>query len=115
MVRSSSRIAVASWSMEASPSTVRLAWPEANSTSEFEHEAVADHANVLAVAQQLAQPAEEVGAVALQLLHLLGQQDVEAGAEVGDAHLAVLVLGLVGVDGLLQGRHLLPQLQPAAD
>ena len=60
----------------------------------LEHEAVADDADVLAVAQQLAQAAEEVGAVALQLLHLAGQHDVEAGAEIGDARLAVLVLGL---------------------
>src|SRR5262249_14823201 len=38
----------------------------------LEHEAVADDADVLAVAQQLAQAPEEVGPVPLQLLHLLG-------------------------------------------
>ncbi len=71
----------------------------------LEHETVADDADVLAVAQQLAQAAEEVGAVALQLLHLLGQHHVEAGAEIGDARLALLVLGLRGTDAPPAGRR----------
>ena len=44
----------------------------------LEHEAVADDADVAAVLQQFAQAAEEVGAIALQLLHLAGQRRVEA-------------------------------------
>ena len=57
----------------------------------LEHEAVADDAHVLAVAEDLAQAAEEIGAVARQLLHPLRQRHVEPGAEIGDAGLAVLV------------------------
>ena len=73
---------------------VMVAWPGGEQHLGFEHEAVADDADVLAVTQQLAQAAEKVGAVALQFLDLLGEDDVEPRAEIGDARLAVLVLGL---------------------
>ncbi len=60
----------------------------------LEDEAVADDADVLAVGQDLAQAAEEVGAVAVQLLHALRQRHVQAAAEIGDlgVGLAVRVL-----------------------
>ena len=41
------------------------------------HEAVADHADVWAVAEDGAQPPEEVGAIARQFLHALRQRDIE--------------------------------------
>ncbi len=58
----------------------------------FEHEPVANDADVLAVLQEFAQPAEEVGPVALQLLHLARERRVEPRAEILDAVLTVLVL-----------------------
>ena len=102
-------MACASWSMAARPSARhgRLAGGEQHLG--LEHEAVADDADVLAVAQQLAQAAEEVGAIALQLLHLPGEHDVEAGAEVGNARLALLVLGFRRLQRVVQGRDLPPQ------
>ena len=58
------------------------------------------------VAEDLAQAAEEVGAVARQLLHPLGQRDVEAAAEIGDARLALAVARSPRRERLLQGREL---------
>ena len=60
----------------------------------LEHEAVADDAHVLTVAEHLAQPAEELRTVARQLLHLGGERDVQAPAKVGDLDLLLLVRGL---------------------
>jgi hypothetical protein len=51
----------------------------------LQHEAVADHADIRAVAENFAQPAEEVGAVARQLLHALRQRHVQPLAELGEA------------------------------
>jgi hypothetical protein len=59
------------------------------------------------VAQHLAQPAEEVAAVALQLLHPRGQGGVELGAQVGDLGVA---LGGRGVQCAGQAGKLCPQL-----
>ena len=56
----------------------------------------------VAVAEDLAQPAEEVGAVAVELLHALRQRDVEALAEIGDLVLALLVARFGGVERVLQ-------------
>ena len=53
----------------------------------LEHEAVADDADVGPVAEHLPQAAEELGAVARQLLHLLRERHVEPRAEIGDARL----------------------------
>src|SRR3546814_14973534 len=69
-------------------------WSSDVCSSDLEHEAVADDADVLAAAEDLAQAAEELRAVARQLLHLAGQRDVEALAEVGDLHLLLLALRL---------------------
>ena len=66
------------------------------------HEAVADDLEVGPVAESFPQLAEEVGAVAGELLHLLGERHVEPLAEIGDLGLAVLVLGLGGFQRLLQ-------------
>ena len=50
----------------------------------LEHEAVADDADVGAVAEDFAQLAEEIRPVARQFLHALRQRDVKALAEIGD-------------------------------
>ena len=55
------------------------------------------------------QLAEEVGAVAGKLLHLLGERHVQPLAEIGDLGLAVLVLCLGGIERLLQGGELEPE------
>ena len=68
----------------------------------LEDEAVADDADVGPVAEDLAQPPEEVGAVARQFLHALGERDVQPPAEVGDLGLALLVLVLRGVERVLE-------------
>ena len=71
----------------------------------LEHEAVADDADVRPVAEDLAQPAEEVGAIAREFLHPLGQRHVEPLAEIGDPGLGLLVLLLRGVERLLRARR----------
>ena len=53
-----------------------------------------------------AQAAEEVGAVARELLHPLGERDVEPAAEIGDPGLALLVAALGGVERLLERGEL---------
>ena len=75
----------------------------------LQHEAVADDADVRAVAENAAQPSEEVGAVARQLLHPLGQRHVEPLAEVGDAGLRILVLLLRDFERLLERAELAAQ------
>ena len=98
--------ASASLSICGRASGFRSAEPESNSTSDGKDEAVADDLEVRAGAEHLAQLAEEVGAVARQLLHLLGERHVQPLAEIGDLHLALLVLGLGSVERLLQGGDL---------
>ena len=71
----------------------------------LEDEAVADHPDVGTVAEDLAQPPEEVGAVARQLLDALGERHVQPPAEVGDLGLALLVALLGGVEGDLRARR----------
>src|SRR3546814_2198895 len=84
-------------------------WSSDVCSSDLEHEAVADDADVLAAAEDLAQAAEELRAVARQLLHLAGQRDVEALAEIGDLHLLFLVLGLGDLKRFRHLRELLAQ------
>ena len=83
--------------------------PESNSTSDGKHEAVADDLEVRPGAENLSELAEEVGAVAGELLHLLGERDVQALAEIGDLDLAVLVLCLGRIERLLQRGDLKPE------
>ena len=68
----------------------------------LEHEAVADDADVGAVAEDFAQLAEEIRAVARQLLHPLRQRDVQALAEVGDVQLGGVFLLLRGAERVLE-------------
>ena len=72
----------------------------------LEHEAVADDADIRAVAEDFAQLAEEVRAVARQFLHALRQRDVEPLAEIGDAQLRCLFLFLGGAERLFERRDL---------
>ena len=107
----SSTMAAASWSMAARPSGVMVAWPEGNSTSDWNTKRSPTTRMSLRSLQKLAQAAEEVGAVALQLLHLAGEHDIEAGAEVVDARLALLVLASRRLQRLVQGGDLPAQRQ----
>ncbi len=72
----------------------------------LEHEAVAHDPDLRPIAEDLAQTAEEVGAVARQLLHLLGERHVQARAEVGDPGLAVLVALLGGAERVFERGEL---------
>ena len=75
----------------------------------LEHEAVVDDVDAGAVAQDLAQPAEELGTVALQLLDLAGEREVELAAQVRDHHALRLGLGRGDIEGLGEPRQLLAQ------
>ena len=68
----------------AAPPASAIAWPAGNSTSDWKTKR-SPTMRMSAVAEDLAQAAEEVGAVARQLLHPLGERDVEPAAEIGDA------------------------------
>ncbi len=75
----------------------------------LEHKAVADDADIGAIADDLAQPAEKLGAVAGQLLHLGGERQIEPASEIGDLGLLVLGLGLGDVERRGNLRELLAQ------
>ena len=64
----------------------------------LEDEAVADDADVGTVAENFAQLAEEIRAVARQFLHPLRQRDVQALAEIGDVQLRFFFLLLGDVE-----------------
>src|SRR5262249_30108597 len=75
----------------------------------LEHEAVADDANVGPIAEDGAQPAEEVGTIAREFLYALSERHVEPLAEIGDPVLRFLVSLLAGVERLLQRGELASQ------
>ena len=75
----------------------------------LEHETVADDADVLAIGQDFAQPAEEIRPVAVELLHALRQRDVQAPAEVGDLGVGFAVACFRGVERLFERADLLAQ------
>src|SRR3972149_802273 len=57
----------------------------------LQHEAVADHADLRPVAEDLPQPSEEFRTIALQFLHPLRQRNVQPPAEVGARRLTIAV------------------------
>ena len=59
--------------------------------------------------EDLAQPAEEIRAVAVELLHALRQRDVEAAAEIGDLGVGFAVARFGDVERVLQRGDLLAQ------
>ena len=71
----------------------------------LEDKAVADDADVRTIAENVAQPAEEIRAVARQFLNALRQRDVQALAEVGDVQLRVFFLLLGDVERALRARR----------
>src|SRR5205085_2528895 len=75
----------------------------------LEHEAVADDANVGPIAEDGAQPAEEVGTIAREFLHALGERHIESLAEIGEPVLRFLVSLLAGVERFLQRGELASQ------
>ena len=68
----------------------------------LEDETVADHADVGALRQDFSEATEEVGTIAGQFLHPLGQRHVEATAEVGDLGRALPVSRFGGIEGVLE-------------
>ena len=75
----------------------------------MEHEAVADDADVGPVAEDVAQLAEKVRAVARQFLHALRQRQVQPLAEIGEAQLRVLVLLLGSAERIFERADLFAQ------
>src|SRR5262249_37188350 len=75
----------------------------------LEHETIADDPNIGTIAQNRAEPAEEIGAVARQFLHPLGERKVEALAEVGKLALRLLVTLFGRIQRILQGTELTSQ------
>ena len=73
----------------------------------WHHEAVANDLDVLAVAQHFAQAAEELRAVLGQLVHPVGQRQVQLLAEVLDLHVLADVLRLRDFQRLGDIRQLL--------
>ena len=72
----------------------------------LEHEAVALDPDARLVADDLAQPAEEFRARAVELLHLAGQGGVEALAEIGDLNVLIDVFFLAGFERGIELGHL---------
>src|SRR5262249_1137156 len=67
------------------------------------------HANVWPVAQDGAEPAEELRAIAGKLLHALGEREVQSLSQVGQTGLRVLVALLRDVERGLERGDLPPQ------
>ena len=105
--RSSS--APASLSSSARPSGRSAACAAVEEHFRLEHEAVADDADVRPVAEDVAQLAEEVRAVARQFLHALRQRHVQPLAEIGDAQLRILVLLLRSAERIFERADLAAQ------
>ena len=79
----------------------------------LEDEAVADDLHVALAGQRLAQLAEELGAVARQLLDLAGERAVELLAEIDDLGLLLLGLGVGGVERDVEAGELVLERRPA--
>src|SRR3984885_10460760 len=75
----------------------------------LEYEPIAHHPDIRPGAQDLPQAAEKVRAIAIELLNLLRQRDVEPLAEVGDLRLRFLVRRLRCGERILDRRELLAQ------
>src|SRR6185312_15805247 len=75
----------------------------------LEDEAVADDADIRTIAENVAQLAEEIRAVARQFLHALRQRDVQTLAEVGDVQLRVLLLFLGDIERAFERGDLAAQ------
>src|SRR5215213_2302274 len=72
----------------------------------LEYETIADDADIRAVAENGAQPAEEFRSVARQFLHPLRQRDVQPLPKIGDLVLRFLVTLLRGVERFFERRKL---------
>ena len=75
----------------------------------LEHEAVADDADIGAIAEDISQAAKEIGAIARKLLDLLGERDVQPRSEIGDSRLCVLFAGLRRLERGFDRRELATQ------
>ncbi len=75
----------------------------------LEHEPVAHHAHIRAAFQHRPELAEEIRTVTAEVLHALRKGDVQPAAEVGNLRLALRVLGLRGLQRLLERADLLAQ------
>src|SRR5690606_11382647 len=75
----------------------------------LEDETVSDNADVLPIGEDFAEPAEEVGAIAVQLLDTLCQRHVQAPSQIGDLGVGLPVLFFRRFECVLQRRDLLTQ------
>ena len=103
------RGAPASLSSSAIASGFRIAWPRSKNTSDWNTKRSPTMRMSGRLPRICAQAAEEVGAVAGELLHPLRQRDVEPAAEVGDRAWLSLSRDFRGVERLLQRGELAAQ------
>ncbi len=73
----------------------------------MEHEPIAHHTNIGSGAKDLPEATEKVRAIAIELLNLLRQRDIEPLAEVGDLRLRFLVCRLRCGERILDRSELL--------
>ena len=106
---SSSISAAAILSSSARPSGLSTAWPVSKNTSDWNTKRSPTTRISGRLPRMARSRAEEVGAVARQLLHALGQRDVEPLAEIGDARLRILVALLRDVERRFERAELAPQ------
>ncbi len=107
--RSRSSSAEASESSDCWPAGLMSALADFEQHRGFEHEPIADDADVGTRTEDLAQPTKEIGAVAGELLHLLRERDIQPLAEVGDLGLRLAAGGLGSRERLLDRRELFAQ------
>ena len=75
----------------------------------LEHETIADDTDVFAGGQDFTQAAEEIGTVAVELLHALGQRNVQATPKISDLGVGFLVAVLRSVERLFTSADLSAQ------
>ena len=95
-------IASASFFISTWPASLMTSEPDGKQHFRLEDEAVADDADVLAVGEDFAQPAEEVRPVAVEFLHALRQRDIQAAAEIGDLGVGFAVARFGHVERILE-------------
>jgi hypothetical protein len=90
-------------------SRVELTATRGEQNLRLEHETVANHPHIFAARQDLAQAAEEIGAVAVELLHPLRQRDIQPTAEIGNLRLGLAILGFGHFQRILKCPELGPE------
>src|ERR1700738_4858568 len=75
----------------------------------LEHEAVADNPDIRAIAEDLAQSAEELRTIAGELLDFVDERQIKPLAELDNLPLLVLDLGFGGIESSRDARELIAQ------